>query len=1363
MHIVGESGKGGERVASDARVNRAPACIWAPGFPLDLHRPKWTWLPNPGLEAPTQIDLLPRVGLEAVTPSCLVLSESLGRGDDEATVRRELDLGCLLLEMQDFLILHISAREFPDKEAVWNLFQKLGQKHQKKFPGYKFLRRGGLSSPHVRYVTDADVIFNNPNGGLVTVEDFDVLGSLALQLFDGNTYAARIARDGAELLDEEISDLRAVRSVVEQGCDVATLVGIFTIRNGWCVPVDLTLQCGESDMTKDERIHRILGNLENLDFAKVISRIRAILPKNDKAEFAEAWNNSGGALRFLVKQIHISNYMSEARQQQYLRNYLHLSGAHPDDWANVVTTSVHWIKPGHVLCVNAHQRWIEEYGHLSDIQVGGGHLFDRRSELQIDLITVSSIPQVLSDKVYLPLVRKPNIAEVSPKTIQIARSATALPHLRLTGTGIHTGLDGCCTISTDQAVGSPKEDRLKVLTRPTWLYRWPGAPPKSWRRTAKAEGPFSARCEMPSDVVEMVGRRLFVTYSPNCHQFPVQGHWVDLVVAPTIQRIWPSEVIFDAAQPTRVTATGIGFIGEDLRLRIAGRLATGLQVHNDSAISFAFLIEVSLDGGLFWLSSGIQLTYKHLPAIYALAPTLIVQGERCDTVEHLREPDFCRGGDLTSSAAAASSAQQSRVSVSGCAGSIEGKLTMNQRRTPLLLLVVFAALSYLAACFGQLTFVAPKDATLPKRAKDVSENTKTELQDELERVEALRQDSLEACLLAAEDESQLEFRAHLGALSRAQLRAEYSGAAALQTQGALGMARMIWDGMSRMSRMCCGQARDLVVSSFAKESTNCRSLAMAEVASASSFQSLLLQLERQHAKEVEELHAEIEKLKAEATAMARRFVIGLMTGNLKETCRTGTASLEVESVEGLTKPPEKSEKSQGDPVVSAKLTLEVATGASSRNTEEPRSYFQRFSHWVQSDQFELFVACLVACNFFTMAAEIQYDGLQLGYELGHRFMTMPAAEFWPGAEAVFSFFRTAFLVAFTTEIVLRVCLLRFKFCKTPFNIIDFAALLAAVVELFSLNLPVDPTMLRLCRLAKLFRTDFRVKTIRVLRVSGMLDSLSMLARCMSSSGLTLIWSLLFLLVIQLIAAMMVCLMVRPYLQDESNDQFELAVLTLFEVFFANWSPACRILTDNVTEWYSLLFLIYRCAIGFAVINVVNAVFVQQTLQVAKGDEEVLFLEKQKAEEKYFKNVAKIFEKLDTSGDGLLSWSEFEQLLEDPKLRFLLDKLEIAAGDAFAINTFHKFIYMTFMDLKVLFDLLDDTGDGEISVEEFIEGVTRFKGNAKSLDVGQVLLRSRRLERHILNIEKLLTDPNDECALEAARRSQQAAHKASKRQ
>ncbi|CAE7577126.1 Scn8a [Symbiodinium sp. CCMP2592] len=371
--------------------------------------------------------------------------------------------------------------------------------------------------------------------------------------------------------------------------------------------------------------------------------------------------------------------------------------------------------------------------------------------------------------------------------------------------------------------------------------------------------------------------------------------------------------------------------------------------------------------------------------------------------------------------------------------------------------------------------------------------------------------------------------------------------------------------------------------------------------------------------------------------------------------------------------------------------------------EEARTLIQKIKKFVRSDTFDLVVGLLVTLNFLTMAMELQYAGLQSGYVLSIRFFDQPSASAWPWAADFFQVMRTIFLVFFTSEILLRFLFLRAAFFKTPFNVIDFVALLASLVELFSWNLPVDPTLLRLCRLAKLFRT------IRVLKVSGMLDSLSLLARCMSSSGLTLVWSLLFLLVIQLIAAMIVCFMVRPYLEDVNEPEerrqevykyygtFTIAVLTLFEVFFANWAPACRVLVENISEWYSLLFLIYRCGIGFAVINVVNAVFVQQTMQVAKGDEEVLLLEKQKAEEKYMKNVGRIFQTLDTSGDGLLSWAEFEVLLQDRKLKFLLDKLEIAAGD-----------------LKTLFDLLDDTGDGEISVEEFLEGITRFKGAAKSL-------------------------------------------------
>ena len=32
---------------------------------------------------------------------------------------------------------------------------------------------------------------------------------------------------------------------------------------------------------------------------------------------------------------------------------------------------------------------------------------------------------------------------------------------------------------------------------------------------------------------------------------------------------------------------------------------------------------------------------------------------------------------------------------------------------------------------------------------------------------------------------------------------------------------------------------------------------------------------------------------------------------------------------------------------------------------------------------------------------------------------------------------------------------------------------------------------------------------------------------------------------------------------------------MFEILFANWGPPCRVLVDNISEWFSIFFLIYR--------------------------------------------------------------------------------------------------------------------------------------------------------------------------------------------
>ena len=84
---------------------------------------------------------------------------------------------------------------------------------------------------------------------------------------------------------------------------------------------------------------------------------------------------------------------------------------------------------------------------------------------------------------------------------------------------------------------------------------------------------------------------------------------------------------------------------------------------------------------------------------------------------------------------------------------------------------------------------------------------------------------------------------------------------------------------------------------------------------------------------------------------------------------------------------------------------------------------------------------------------------------------------------------------------------------------------------------------------------------------------------------------------------------------------------------------------EVGEVFVYIFIFYRCLVGFAVLNVVSAVFVQQTMKVAQQDQEQLGCErmlrsaaqrymmslKQKQAEAYAQKLKRFFMTLDSSG------------------------------------------------------------------------------------------------------------------------------------
>jgi len=166
--------------------------------------------------------------------------------------------------------------------------------------------------------------------------------------------------------------------------------------------------------------------------------------------------------------------------------------------------------------------------------------------------------------------------------------------------------------------------------------------------------------------------------------------------------------------------------------------------------------------------------------------------------------------------------------------------------------------------------------------------------------------------------------------------------------------------------------------------------------------------------------------------------------------------------------------------------------------------------------------------------------------------------------------------------------------------------------------------------------------------------------------------------------------------------------------FANWSPPCRVLVEHVSEWFSIFFLLYRCVLGFAVLNVVNAVFVQQTMKTASSDEDIAVKQREKDITQYNRKVKKLFATMDSSGDGAINFEEFSKLVKSPKLRFWMSQLELE-----------------YHDLLSLFEFLDN-GDGQITLTEFIDGAARLRGSAKALDVWRMETKVEVLFEEVLN-------------------------------
>lgn len=385
----------------------------------------------------------------------------------------------------------------------------------------------------------------------------------------------------------------------------------------------------------------------------------------------------------------------------------------------------------------------------------------------------------------------------------------------------------------------------------------------------------------------------------------------------------------------------------------------------------------------------------------------------------------------------------------------------------------------------------------------------------------------------------------------------------------------------------------------------------------------------------------------------------------------------------------------------------------SKSPWQDRSFKYALSWLLKRKEFELAIAFAILCNALIMAWETQYVGLEVGYKLQYPGRSTPADDVWSGAETTFLLLNWVFGIVFLIEFLVKLVVFRCQFFTKIWNILDFGCVLAFLFDkIVAGDAGFNPQLLRCLRLFRLFRM------VRLIRWLEKLESLYVMTTAIAGMSRVLGWAIALLSVMLLTCDLfLVQVLHATYFSNADTASLtaeELArhqemyahfgtvtrcMLSMFEITLGNWPPIARLLQEEVSEWLTVVCIVHKVTIGFAVVGVINGVILQETFKVAQTDDIIMLRQKKKAENILRAKLGHLFETLDSNHDDHVDFTEFKKICNDANIKTWLSSLEIETDD-----------------LQMLFKLCDLDQNGLLSKEELLSTMPRIKGAARSIDV-----------------------------------------------
>ncbi|OLP89154.1 Sodium channel protein type 5 subunit alpha [Symbiodinium microadriaticum] len=370
---------------------------------------------------------------------------------------------------------------------------------------------------------------------------------------------------------------------------------------------------------------------------------------------------------------------------------------------------------------------------------------------------------------------------------------------------------------------------------------------------------------------------------------------------------------------------------------------------------------------------------------------------------------------------------------------------------------------------------------------------------------------------------------------------------------------------------------------------------------------------------------------------------------------------------------------------------------------------------------------IVVLNTLELAFELECEGHSIGTHVG-----IPDGMQCDDIGPLFVVLNHIFQLAYTVELIFRLWYHRWFFFSSCTNLFDILLVLIGAVDVYVLAVIAERSssseLMQLLRILKLGRV------VRLGRTFHLFPGLRLLMHACTSFLPALGWSMVLLGLCITMGGLTMGTLLQDFIMDESKPMSDRlwvwlhygtsyrSMYTLYEVTFAgSWPTYARPVLETVSHVYVLFFLLYITFIVFAVIRVISAVFLSQTLEAASSDAEMMIQDRLTKKAKFVQKLEGVFQAMDESGDGLLSEEEMSDLLEDKKVQAYLESLEVAVPES-----------------KALFRMLQNS-EGQVTYEDFIEGILRCKGPARAMDQIVIQAELRFLKASVEQLAVSLED------------------------